>query len=68
MIILLRAFKDGKVVHAETYDHDEKPVDGRHPAERCRCIPDPLWRSRAHILAASGLYDHVTSDQIYRSK
>jgi hypothetical protein len=69
LIILLRARnKDGRVVAAEAYFHDEKPEDHRHPLERCRCIPSPTWQFRMTELKHENPGCKVTADPIYLSK
>lgn len=64
MIQLLRSYKDGRVVAAEAYDHDEFPPL-LPPHERCRCLPVPIWKSRMADLATFGGYDKVTVTSIY---
>lgn len=64
MIQLIRVYKDGRVVHAEAYDWDEYPPP--LPAHlRCRCIPQPVWRSRVTKLSHEADYDKITVDTIY---
>lgn len=65
MIILLRVYRDGLVIHAESYYPDEYPVDHRHPYERCRCIPTPLWKARVDYLRLQFKQDKVTVTQIF---
>lgn len=67
MIQLIRVYKDGQVVTAEAYDHDERPIDHRHPYERCRCIPSPLWVKRMDELADEFEHDKITATAIYPS-
>lgn len=67
MIQLIRVYKDDRVVAAEAYEHDEYPVDHRHPAERCRCIPNPLWFQRYQTLKAETDHDKITVTPIYLS-
>lgn len=65
MIILIRVYKDERVIAAEAYDHDERRPDHRHPLERCRCIPAPLWRQRMFELAHEFDHDKITETVIY---
>lgn len=67
MIQLIRVYdKDGRVIAAEAYDHDERPPNHR----QCRCIPDPVWRSREKELAYihAGEYDKITVTSIHLSR
>jgi hypothetical protein len=70
MIQLLRVLdKDGRTIHAEAYDYNERAEDHRHPYERCRCIPQPLWKSRMSFLAAIEYKGFkVTATTIYPSR
>jgi hypothetical protein len=63
MIILLRVYKDGRVIAAEAYDHDETPFIPPHL--RCRCIPSPTWRVRESELARELDHDKITVTPIY---
>ena len=68
MIILLRVHnEDGRVIHAEAYDHDEFPP-ALPPHLRCRCMPSPVWRTRE--LALTHEFEKCTVDYIpiYTSK
>jgi hypothetical protein len=65
MIQLIRVYRDGLVIHAESYDRNERPVEHRHPLERCRCIPEPIWRVREYELRQQFKQDKVTVTTIY---
>lgn len=65
MIQLIRVYRHGEVIHAEAYGHDEYPVDDRHPHERCRCIPTPLWRTREYKLTNTFPSCEITVTPIY---
>lgn len=64
MIMLLRVYHDGLVIHAESYDHDEYPP-ALPPHLRCRCMPTPIWRTRELELTHSFTESKVTSTAIY---
>lgn len=69
MIELLRVYdEDGFVVHAESYYHNEMPEDHRHPWERCRCLPAPLWQSRMTELKYEFPGHKITATSIYPSR
>lgn len=67
MIQLIRVYKDERIIAAEAYDYDERTPDHRHPMERCRCLPAPLWQSRMTLLAHEYPDCKVTVTPIYPS-
>lgn len=68
MIQLIRVYRDGLVIHAESYDHDEIAPDHRHPYERCRCMPSAIWQTRLSQLRDQFKDCKVTVDPIYLSR
>lgn len=66
MIILLRVYKDERVIAAEAYDHTEKVPQPDVPAwARMRCFPTPLWRQREYALSQEFVHDKITATPIY---
>lgn len=67
MIQLIRVYKDGRVIHAETYDHDEYPPPLPEHL-RCRCMPLAIWQKRMKELRHEFPHAKVTVDSIYLSR